>query len=105
MTLPLDELSESRRRILTLIKERSVASISDVARALAVTHEAARKQMLDLQRSGWLSTTCAEEEADSNALGRPAAQYCLSQDAENLFPKRYASLTVELLDRFGAEAL
>ncbi len=105
MTLPLDELSESRRRILTLIKERSVASISDVARALAVTHEAARKQMLDLHRGGWLSTACAEEEADANTPGRPAAQYCLSRAAENLFPKLYASLTIELLDRFGTEAL
>jgi predicted ArsR family transcriptional regulator len=105
MPVPLDELSESRRRILLLVKEQSAASISDIARALAVTHEAARKQIVDLQRGGWLTTTCAEEDEEPPAPGRPSAQYCLTQAAENLFPKRYAALVVELIDREGAIAL
>src|SRR5437763_12651640 len=97
---PRDELSESRRRILRFVKKQSAASISEVARALAVTHEAARKQIVDLQRSGWLTTTCAEDENASPAAGRPPAQYCLTPSAENLFPKYYAPLTIELLDHY-----
>ena len=69
---PLDELSESRRKILRFVKKQSAASISEVARALAVTHEAARKQIVDLQRSGWLTTTCAEDEDESDPLGGAA---------------------------------
>ena len=84
---------------------KSAASISEVARALAVTHEAARKQILDLKQSGWLTTTCAEDEDESPAAGRPPAQYCLTPSAENLFPKYYAPLTGELLDQFGDAAL
>jgi len=101
----MDELSGSRRRILAVIKERSAASISDLARALRVTHEAARKQVLELQRSGLVTTDCAAEDDAAPAAGRPSAQYCLTRAGENLFPKNYAGLTVELLDRFGQDAL
>jgi len=101
----LDELSESRRRILLAIKERSAASISEVARALKVSHEAARKQVLDLQRAGWISTVCADDGDDPVSAGRPAAQYCLTPAGENLFPKNYAALTLGLLDEAGAEGL
>jgi predicted ArsR family transcriptional regulator len=101
----LDELSESGRRVLAVIKEQSTASISAVARALGVSHEAARKHVFELQRRGWIGTTCAAEEAEPAAPGRPAAQYCLTPSGENLFPKDYASLVVTLVDRFGADAL
>lgn len=101
----MDELSESRRRILAVIKEQSAASISDLARALRVTHEAARKQILELQRSGLVTINCAAEEEAAPAAGRPPAQYCLTRAGENLFPKNYAALTVELVDRFGQDAL
>jgi predicted ArsR family transcriptional regulator len=99
------ELSESRRKILEVVKQQSAASIRDVARVLGVTHEAARKQIVELQRSGWLTTTCADNEEDAPGAGRPSAQYCLTRAGENLFPKRYASLTAALLDRYGEEAL
>jgi len=101
----LDELSESGRRVLAVIKEQSTASISEVARALGVSHEAARKHVFELQRRGWIGTTCAVEEAEPAAPGRPAAKYCLTPSGENLFPKDYASLAVTLIDRFGADAL
>ena len=105
MTAPINELGESRRKILLAIKEQSAASISDVARTLGVTHEAARKQVLDLQRIGWITATCAEEEDGAPGAGRPPALYCLTQAGENLFPKKYEALTGRLLDRFGADAL
>ena len=101
----INELSDSRRRILLAIKERSGAEVSEVARTLGITHEAARKQMLDLLRSGWITTTCADDEDDPVSAGRPAAQYCLTQAGENLFPKIYASLTLQLLDDAGVEGL
>jgi predicted ArsR family transcriptional regulator len=101
----MDELSESRRRILAVIKEQSTASISDLARALRVTHEAARKQVLDLQRSGLVTTACAVDDDAAPAAGRPPGQYCLTRAGENIFPKNYAALTVQLMDRFGQDAL
>lgn len=102
--MALDDLSDSRRKILITVKEQSAASITDIARALGVTHEAARKQVLELQRSGLVTSTCPDEETAASA-GRPAAQYCLTRAAENLFPKNYAALTVRLVDRFGPDAL
>ncbi len=103
--MPTRALSASRRRILITIKEHSAASISEVASALRITHEAARKQILDLQRIGWITSDCPAEEADSPAPGRPSAQYCLTVAGENLFPKNYAALTVRLVDQFGPDAL
>jgi predicted ArsR family transcriptional regulator len=98
-------LNESRRRILAIIKEQSTASISELARALRVTHEAARKQVLELQRGGLVTTNCAVEDDAAPAAGRPSTQYCLTRAGENIFPKNYAALTVELVDHFGQEAL
>lgn len=97
----LGELNDSRRGILEVVKANGKASIPAVATALGVTHEAARKQIVDLQRSGWLSSDCSPEEAAAPVPGRPPVQYCLTQAGENLFPKHYGDLTVRLLDLIG----
>jgi predicted ArsR family transcriptional regulator len=94
----LVEMSDTRAAILRLLKKETVASIPQIAASLELTHEAARKQVLDLQRKGWINTDCRPEEIDSAPIGRPPAQFCLTAAGDHLFPKKYASLLIAVLD-------
>lgn len=101
----LDELPATRAAILRLLKKEGYASIPRIAEALSVTHEAARKQVADLQRSGWIGSDCSPDEAveRESALGRPPVRYCLTAAGDHFFPKQYAQLLVTVLDSVRME--
>ncbi len=100
----LDELPVTRAAILRLLKEEGFASISRIAEALDVTHEAARKHVVDLQRSGWIGSDCSEEaEQRDAAIGRPPVRYCLTPAGDHFFPKRYPRLLITVLDAMREE--
>lgn len=102
----LDELSATRAAILRLLKKGGPASIPQIAEILQVSHEAARKQVADLQRSGWVDSDCPSDDAggrDATTLGRPPARYCLTTAGDHFFPKHYPELLVTVLDSVRAE--
>ena len=87
-------------------------TIRELAADLDITYEAVRQQLGELMRAGWLTMARAPAEAGAAAVGArapkpgPASrQYRLSPAAENLFPKHYDELSIELvqhvLERFG----
>ncbi len=101
----LDELPVTRAAILRLLKEEGFASISRIAEALDVTHEAARKHVVDLQRSGWIGSDCSSEEAAQRdaTVGRPSVRYCLTPAGDHFFPKQYPRLMITVLDAMRDE--
>ena len=100
----LEELPATRATILRLLKDEGFASITRVAEVLRVSHEAARKQMLDLQRRGWIAADCPPEETQREAApGRPPVRYCLTADGDHFFPKQYPELLVTVLDSMREE--
>ncbi len=103
--LILDEFPTSQIAIFRLMKEQGFVSIPQIAESLAVSHEAARKHVVDLQRKGWIQSDCGPEEAERRAIvpGRPAVRYCLTNEGDHLFPKEYSELLVHLLDTIMAE--
>ena len=96
----LDELAATRAAIFRLLKREGFSSIPRIAEVLGVSHEAARKQIVDLQRRGWIDTDCGPEEAERSAPtpGRPPVRYCLTAAGDHFFPKQYPELMVGLLD-------
>lgn len=94
----LAELSATRAAILRLLKMETVVSIPRIAAVLELTHEAARKQVMDLQRGGWVKSDCPPDAFESAPMGRPPAQFCLTPAGDHLFPKHYANLLVAILD-------
>ena len=101
----LDELPETRAAILRLLKTRGFSSIPEIAATLGVSHEAARKQVLDLQQGGWIDSDCPPSEREREAVpGRPALRYCLTAAGDHFFPKQYPELFVMFLDRTDAPA-
>lgn len=101
----LDELPATRAAIFRLLKEETFVSIPRMAEALGVTHEAARKQVADLQRNGWIEPDCGPEEMRrrESTPGRPPVRYCLTAEGDHFFPKQYPELMVALLDTIAAE--
>lgn len=101
----LDEFPTSRAAIFRLMKEEGFVSIPRLAEVLGVTHEAARKHVVELQRSGWIETDCSPDEVTrrENVPGRPPVRYCLSREGDHLFPKKYPELLIGLLDTIAAE--
>ena len=101
----LNQLSATRAAILRLLKEETFASISRVAEVLGVSHEAARKQLAELQRNGWVEQDCGPEEAKQRdvAPGRPPVRYCLTRAGDHFFPKQYPELMIEFIDTIAVE--
>ena len=89
-----------------MLKKETYVSIPRVAEALGITHEAARKQIAELLRNGWIQSDCAPDEAMSREAtpGRPPVRYCLTAAGDHFFPKQYPELTIDLLDTITAAA-
>lgn len=101
-TAAIDLLGDARRALLAALKQARRATIPQLAGALDVTTEAVRQQLNYLQREGWVTSDCGpDEDIEGRVPGRPAAEYCLSNRAEDLFPKDYPTVAVALFDELG----
>jgi predicted ArsR family transcriptional regulator len=94
----------TRRAILKLLKLEGAMDALALASRLNVTAMAVRQHLYALQEEQLV--TYQEE---SRSMGRPAKLWQLTPAANNLFPERYAELTLSLLDSmkqaFGEEGL
>ena len=88
------------------MKEEGYVSISRIAEVLGVTHEGARKHVVELERSGWIEADCEPEEARQREAvpGRPSVRYCLTAAGDHFFPKQYPELMIGVLDAIASEA-
>lgn len=102
----LDDFPELKRELLLALKRGGPAAIAALAKPRRVTGEAVRLQLSSLERDGWVRRRRA---GGGRAAGRPAALYELTPAGEELFPKAYDALSVELLDavadQIGPKAL
>ena len=100
--LTLKQLPDSRRAIVTALKERGSATIAQLAPPLDLTGEAVRQQLLQLHREGWVEAI-VDRESVRGRTGRPATIYRLTVAGEHLFPKHYDALAVAMIDAIGEE--
>lgn len=82
----------TRGLILHLIKMQGALSINDLAGRLGITEMAVRRHIQTLERDGYVQSDLVRQ-----AMGRPAHIYKLTDTAEELFPKNYHLLTLDLL--------
>lgn len=85
--------SSPRAEVLRLIQRQGSASIKDLEGALGVTTTAVREQVAHLLHEGFLQATRVRGD-----IGRPYYVYSLTPQAQDLFPKDYATLAVLLLE-------
>lgn len=95
---------KTRRAITKLLKTEGPIASAQLAKRLGLTAMAVRQHLYALQREGLVT---AEERPVP--IGRPAKYWCLTREADRLFPEAYAELSVALIDSvkdaFGPEGL
>ncbi|HEX5131745.1 MAG TPA: methanogen output domain 1-containing protein [Candidatus Krumholzibacteria bacterium] len=92
----IEALSDTRREILLRIKQSGGSTIAEIAAHLSISDEGARQHLILLERQGWVSRR--PQHASDGKSGRPASVYEVSQAGEDFFPKRYADLSIALVD-------
>lgn len=95
---------ETQQKLLALVR-RAPQSIGALAAELGLTDNAVRTHISALMADGLV----AQEGVERDTGGKPARLYRLTRAGEELFPKAYGAVLVELMDeiarRNGAEAL
>lgn len=100
--LTLKQLPDSRRAIVTALKESGAATIAQLAPRLGLTREAVRQHLVQLQHEGWIEAM-VERDAVRRRTGRPSTLYRLTEAGEHLFPKHYDALAVAVIDAVAEE--
>lgn len=87
------ELETSTRKvILSMLKTQGSLSVHDMSQQLGITEMAVRRHINTLEKDSLLETKLVRQ-----AMGRPTNVYSLSPLADELFPKKYMQLTLDLL--------
>lgn len=84
--------NSTRDMILRLIKTAGKQSILEMARKLEISEMAVRKHIQVLEKDGFITSAIQRQ-----TKGRPSKLYQLTAKGEDLFPKKYKQLSVELL--------
>jgi predicted ArsR family transcriptional regulator len=85
--------SDPKRRVLNYLKRAGASTTQAVAASLDVTDVAARQHLADLEQQGLVSRASASPDG----RGRPAVVWRLTDLAQDLFPDRHDSLTLDLI--------
>ncbi len=88
------EKPDIRQVILRFIKMRGRVQVKDVAKHLRVTHEGARKHLVQMEGKDWVARV---PETDQASAGRPKDFYSVTAEGDKTFPKAYDSLSLAIL--------
>ena len=86
------EISETRMRILQLLKMRASMTISQLTEALHISQMGVRQHLAILESEGLV-----EHSRQKQGRGRPPHVYQLTEQANSLFPTTYANFAVGLM--------
>ncbi len=86
------EMSETRMRILQLLKMRARMTVNQLTEALPISAMGVRQHLAILEEEGLV-----EHYREKQARGRPHYLYGLTEEANSLFPTTYANFAVGLL--------
>ncbi|MDB5054098.1 MAG: transcriptional regulator [Bacilli bacterium] len=92
--------TSTRKVLLTLMKTKGSLSVNEMAKELGITEMAIRRHLNTLERDGLI-----EAKLTRQAMGRPTHFYSLTLLADDLFPKNYHHLTLDLLGELELEGV
>jgi predicted ArsR family transcriptional regulator len=90
--------SSTRRVILTLLKTKALLTVNELSKLLQISEMAVRRHLNTLERDGLVQSILLRQ-----TMGRPTNQYSLTELADDLFPKNYHQLTLDLLGELELE--
>ncbi len=83
----------TRQRVLMALKRHGRLSVGELAERLEMTAMGVRRHLALLEQDDWV-----QHETARQGRGRPVHLYRLSQQAQEMFPRRYRQLASELLN-------
>ena len=86
------EMSETRMRILQLLKMRAGMTVGQLTEALPISQMGVRQHLAILETEGLI-----EHYREKQGRGRPRHIYQLTDEANSLFPTTYANFAVGLM--------
>ena len=92
-----DERS-TRQTVIRLLKTKGTQSAGELATQLGLTEMAIRRHLYALESDGFIQQTSVRRGA-----GRPKHMFTLTAESEELFPKNYHGLTLDILDDLAKE--
>ncbi|WP_219637969.1 metalloregulator ArsR/SmtB family transcription factor [Cohnella sp. CFH 77786] len=95
--LPQEDRS-TRSQLLQMLKTQGNCSTSDMAKAMGITEMAVRRHIQTMERDGLIRSSLVRQ-----AMGRPSYRYSLTEQADDLFPKNYPQLTLDLLSELEGQ--
>jgi len=90
----IEQLKNTRERVLQTILTRDECTINELAKAVDINPISVRHHITRLQADGLVD---AYEER--HGVGRPRRLYYLTEKGQELFPTRYLRLTLRLLEQ------
>ncbi|HLN63055.1 MAG TPA: metalloregulator ArsR/SmtB family transcription factor [Symbiobacteriaceae bacterium] len=96
--MPNSEDTSTRREIINILRTGGPLTVGELGDRLGITHVAVRRHLTSLERDGLVTSV-----QERLPMGRPTRVYSLTESADELFPKKYGALTLEILD-FMAES-
>jgi predicted ArsR family transcriptional regulator len=90
-----------RQQILRFVKLRGRAQVREVAKHMRITHEGARKTLVQMEQNGWVAR---QPDTEAGGLGRPKDFYSVTAAGDRLFPKAYDKLSLAILGALQEEA-
>lgn len=96
--LPQEERMTTRQQLLQTLRTRGSGSIAELSQALSITEMGIRRHIQTLEREGLVAATVAKQ-----AMGRPMSIYRLTSRADDLFPKKYPQLALDLLGELDGD--
>ena len=82
----------SRKKILLALKKNGNMSVDDLSNEVKITPMGVRQHLLILERNG-----AVEYVTRKHGVGRPGFLYRLTETADDLFPKSYQALALDIL--------
>jgi predicted ArsR family transcriptional regulator len=91
----------SRHRLLLLLRKQPGVTVTELAREMSISGMGVRRHLAALATEGLVEqSTCAHA-----GPGRPPAGWRLSMAGREMFPRRYDSLAIDLIDELPPEEL
>jgi len=95
---PLRSEQPTRQTVVGLLKTKGAQSAGELATSLGLTEMAVRRHLYALEHDGYI-----EQSSVVRGAGRPKHMYALTPESEELFPKNYHGLTLEMLDELASD--
>jgi predicted ArsR family transcriptional regulator len=100
----IKQMPLTRRRVLTLLKEKGKLTADELAQMLEISSVAVRRHLAKLEKYELVMY-----EEIQRGMGRPSYVYQLGEAAESFFPRGYEELAVAVLETirglYGPEAI